>query len=166
MTPKSLLRNKLCVSNLQEFDKSKSFHRILIDHAYTDSDNYIKLKNDKEIKKVIICSGKVYFDLLKAREMFKKDDVVLIRIEQLYPFPVKSLVKEIEKYSKNACFFWCQEEPKNMGGWTFILSYILELTNKMPRYIGRKCSASPAVGSLAIHKYEQSALINEALDSE
>ena len=124
MTPKSLLRNKLCVSNLEDFDKSKSFHRVLTDHAYSDTNNLIKLKKDNEIKKVIICSGKVYFDLLKSREILKKDDIVLIRVEQLYPFPVKSLVKVIKKYAKNANFFWCKEEPKNMGAWSSVRDYI------------------------------------------
>ena len=170
MTPKSLLRNKLCVSNLQEFDKSKSFHRILIDHAYTDSDNYIKLKNDKDIKKVIICSGKVYFDLLKAREIFKKDDVVLIRIEQLYPFPVKSLVKEIKKYSQNASFFWCQEEPKNMGAWSSVRDYIqwtleyIEAKNNKISYIGRDPAASPATGYAKRHIAQQEEIIRKVFD--
>ena len=85
MTPKSLLRNKLCVSKLEDFDKSNSFHRVLSDHSYLDDTNFIKLKPDADIKKVIICSGKVYFDLIKARENLKRDDVVFVRIEQLYP---------------------------------------------------------------------------------
>ena len=97
MTPKSLLRNKYCVSNLEDFSKSNSFHRILWDHAIDpQSKGFIKLKESSKIKKVILCSGKVYFDLLEAREKLKKDDVVLFRIEQLYPFPAKTLVKEIK----------------------------------------------------------------------
>ena len=106
MTPKSLLRNKYCVSNLEDFSKSNSFHRILWDHAIDpQSKGFIKLKESSKIKKVILCSGKVYFDLLEAREKLKKDDVVLFRIEQLYPFPAKTLVKELKPYAENAKFF-------------------------------------------------------------
>ena len=90
MTPKSLLRNKLCVSNLEDFGKNNSFHRILWDHAKDGKYGFIKLEKDKKIKKVILCSGKVYFDLLDAREKQGKNDILLLRIEQLYPFPVKS----------------------------------------------------------------------------
>ena len=88
------------------------------DHAIDPKiKGFIKLKKTKEIKKVILCSGKIYFDLLEAREKLKKDDIVFYRIEQLYPFPAKSLVKELKPYAKNAKFYWCQEEPKNMGAW-------------------------------------------------
>ena len=100
------------------------FHRILWDHALDEENGFIKLKESSKIKKVILCSGKVYFDLLEAREKLKKDDVVLYRVEQLYPFPVKSLVREIKKYAKNAKFYWCQEEPKNMGAWFSVRDYI------------------------------------------
>ncbi|MDC0938770.1 2-oxoglutarate dehydrogenase E1 component [Candidatus Pelagibacter sp.] len=106
MTPKSLLRNKYCVSNLEDFSKSNSFHRILWDHAIDPkSKGFINLKESSKIKKVIMCSGKVYFDLLEAREKLKKDDVILFRIEQLYPFPAKTLVKELKPYAENAKFF-------------------------------------------------------------
>jgi 2-oxoglutarate dehydrogenase E1 component len=91
MTPKSLLRNKYCVSNLEDLSKSNTFHRILWDHAIDpQAQGFIKLKESSEIKKVIMCSGKVYFDLLDARERLKKDNVILFRIEQLYPFPCKN----------------------------------------------------------------------------
>ena len=167
MTPKSLLRNKLCVSNLEDFDKSKSFHRVLTDHAYSDTNNLIKLKKDNEIKKVIICSGKVYFDLLKSRETLKKDDIVLIRVEQLYPFPVKSLVKVIKKYAKNANFFWCQEEPKNMGAWSSVRDYIqwtleyIGANNSKISYIGRDPAASPATGYAKRHIAQQEEIIKQ-----
>ena len=167
MTPKSLLRNKLCVSNLEDFDKSKSFHRVLTDHAYSDTNNLIKLKKDNEIKKVIICSGKVYFDLLKSREILKKDDIVLIRVEQLYPFPVKSLVKVIKKYTKNANFFWCQEEPKNMGAWSSVRDYIqwtleyIGANNSEISYIGRDPAASPATGYSKRHVAQQEEIIKK-----
>ena len=131
MTPKSLLRNKYCVSNLEDFSKENSFHRILWDHAVDPKTNgFIKLKKASEIKKVIMCSGKVYFDLLDAREKLKKDDVILFRIEQLYPFPAKTLVKELKPYAKNAKFYWCQEEPKNMGGMVFCKRlYTMDIRN-------------------------------------
>ena len=167
MTPKSLLRNKLCVSNLEDFDKSKSFHRVLTDHAYSDTNNLIKLKKDNEIKKVIICSGKVYFDLLKSREILKKDDIVLVRVEQLYPFPVKSLVKVIKKYTKNANFFWCQEEPKNMGAWSSVRDYIqwtleyIGANNSKISYIGRDPAASPATGYAKRHIAQQEEIMKQ-----
>ena len=125
MTPKSLLRNKYCVSSLEDFNKKNTFHRVLWDHAMDPkSKGFIKLKESSKIRKVILCSGKVYFDLLDAREKLKRDDVVMYRIEQLYPFPVKALVKELKPYAKNAEFFWCQEEPKNMGAWFSVRDYI------------------------------------------
>ena len=165
MTPKSLLRNKLCVSNLKDFGKSKSFHRVLPDHACLHNNNFIELKKYNDIKKVVICSGKIYFDLLKAREIIKKNDVVLIRVEQLYPFPVKSLVKEIKKYSKNSSFFWCQEEPKNMGAWSSVRDYIqwtldyIEANNNKISYIGRGPAASPATGYAKRHVAQQEEII-------
>jgi 2-oxoglutarate dehydrogenase E1 component len=116
MTPKSLLRNKYCVSDLEDFSKNNSFHRVLWDHAIDPkTEGFIKLKNSSKIRKVILCSGKVYFDLLEAREKLKIDDVILYRIEQLYPFPAKTLVKELKPYAKSATFHWCQEEPKIWG---------------------------------------------------
>ena len=167
MTPKSLLRNKLCVSKLEDFDKSNSFHRVLSDHSYLDDTNFIKLKPNADIKKVIICSGKVYFDLIKARENLKRDDVVFVRIEQLYPFPVKPLVKEIKKYSKKAHFYWCQEEPKNMGAWNSVRDYIqwtldyIGANNNKISYIGRNAAASPATGYAKRHSAQQEEIINE-----
>ena len=170
MTPKSLLRNKLCISSLKDFDKSKFFHRVLTDHAYLEKNNFIELKKDYEIKKVIICSGKIYFDLLKAREIFKKNDLVLVRVEQLYPFPLKSLVKEIKKYSKNASFFWCQEEPKNMGAWSSVRDYIqwtldyIEANNNKISYIGRDPAASPATGYAKRHVAQQEEIIRKVFE--
>tara|TARA_Y100001970_G_scaffold292835_1_gene436069 strand:- start:1281 stop:4175 length:2895 start_codon:yes stop_codon:yes gene_type:complete len=168
MTPKSLLRNKYCVSNIDDFNKNTSFHRILWDHAVTeDSTNFIKLKNPSEIKKVILCSGKVYFDLLDAREKIEKDDIILFRIEQLYPFPAKSLVKELKPYAKNANFYWCQEEPKNMGAWFSVRDYIqwtldtIKARNNKISYIGRSPDASPATGYAKRHQIEQQEIINE-----
>ena len=168
MTPKSLLRNRYCVSNLEDFSKDNSFHRILWDHAIDPkSKGFIKLKKNSEIKKVIMCSGKVYFDLLDAREKLNKDDVVLFRIEQLYPFPAKTLVKELKVYAKNAKFYWCQEEPKNMGAWFSVRDYIqwtletINANNKEISYIGRSPDASPATGYAKRHISQQQEIIKE-----
>ncbi len=173
MTPKSLLRNKYCVSSIEDFNKQTSFHRILWDHALNkDSKNFIKLKKPAEIKKVILCSGKVYFDLLAAREKIKRDDVILFRIEQLYPFPVKSLVKELKPYANNAKFYWCQEEPKNMGAWFSVRDYIqwtletIKAKNNIISYIGRNPDASPATGYAKRHMVEQEEIIKKVFDNE
>ena len=89
MTPKSLLRHKRCVSNISEFISKSSFHRVLEDDAYIKENDLISLKNDNQIKKVVICSGKIYYDLLEGREKYKRDDIIFVRLEQLYPFPQK-----------------------------------------------------------------------------
>ena len=123
MTPKSLLRNKKCVSNIEDFSKKNSFHRVLEDHAYIKGSQIIKLKSDNKIKKVIMCSGKIYFDLLDARDKAKNNEVIFVRIEQLYPFPAKTLAKVLKRY-EHADFVWCQEEPKNMGAWNTVRNYI------------------------------------------
>ena len=125
MTPKSLLRNKRCISNLEDFSKKTTFHRILEDHSYLENSNLIELKKDKKIKKVVMCSGKIYFDLIEAREKVQDDETVFIRIEQLYPFPVKHLGKILKRY-KQAEFFWCQEEPMNMGHGTQLDIILIE----------------------------------------
>jgi len=171
MTPKSLLRNKLCVSNLEDFSKKNSFHRVLWDHAIDPKENsFIKLKKSEKIRKVILCSGKVYFDLLEAREKLKKDDIVIFRIEQLYPFPAKPLVKEIKRYAKNAKFYWCQEEPKNMGAWLLVRDYIqwtlkyIGAKNKEVMYIGRNPAASPATGYAKRHLAQQRAIIDQVFE--
>ena len=171
MTPKSLLRNKYCVSNLEDFSKENSFHRILWDHAVDPKSNgFIKLRKASEIKKVIMCSGKVYFDLLEAREKLKKDDVILFRIEQLYPFPAKTLVKELKPYAKNAKFYWCQEEPKNMGAWFSVRDYIqwtletINANNREISYIGRSPDASPATGYAKRHISQQQEIINKVFE--
>ncbi|MDB3924277.1 2-oxoglutarate dehydrogenase E1 component [Candidatus Pelagibacter sp.] len=171
MTPKSLLRNKYCVSNLEDFSKSNTFHRILWDHAIDPQTNgFIKLKESSKIKKVILCSGKVYFDLLEAREKLKKDDVVLFRIEQLYPFPAKTLVKELKPYAENAKFFWCQEEPKNMGAWFSVRDYIqwtldtIKANNNEISYIGRSPDASPATGYAKRHNSQQQEIIDKVFE--
>ena len=139
-----------------------------MDPAIDPKENsFIELKKSNKIKKVILCSGKVYFDLLEAREKLKKDDVVLIRIEQLYPFPVKSLVKEIKVYKNNAKFYWCQEEPKNMGAWFSVRDYIqwtldyIGVNNNQISYIGRDTAASPATGYTKRHLFQQREIIEK-----
>ena len=171
MTPKSLLRNKYCVSNLEDFSKENTFHRILWDHAIDPKiKGFIKLKKSSEIKKVIMCSGKIYFDLLGAREKLKIDDIVLYRIEQLYPFPAKTLVKELKVYAKNAKFYWCQEEPKNMGAWFSVRDYIqwtletIKANNVEISYIGRSPDASPATGYAKRHLSQQQEIINKVFE--
>jgi 2-oxoglutarate dehydrogenase E1 component len=168
MTPKSLLRNKNCVSNLEDFSKSNSFHRILWDHAVDPKyKSFIKLKKSSEINKVIMCSGKIYFDLLDAREKLKKNDIILFRIEQLYPFPAKTLVKELKPYAKNAKFYWCQEEPKNMGAWFSVRDYIqwtletINANNSDISYIGRSPDASTATGYAKRHASQQQEIIDK-----
>jgi 2-oxoglutarate dehydrogenase E1 component len=171
MTPKSLLRNKYCVSDLDDFSKNNSFHRVLWDHAIDPkTEGFIKLKNISKIRKVILCSGKVYFDLLEAREKLKIDDVILYRIEQLYPFPAKTLVKELKPYAKSATFHWCQEEPKNMGAWFSVRDYIdwtldnIKANNNQISYIGRSPDASPATGYAKRHISQQQEIIKKVFE--
>jgi 2-oxoglutarate dehydrogenase E1 component len=171
MTPKSLLRNKYCVSDLEDFSKNNSFHRVLWDHAIDPkTEGFIKLKNSSKIRKVILCSGKVYFDLLESREKLKIDDVILYRIEQLYPFPAKTLVKELKPYAKSATFHWCQEEPKNMGAWFSVRDYIewtldnIKANNKQISYIGRSPDASPATGYAKRHISQQQEIIKKVFE--
>jgi len=170
MTPKSLLRHKLAVSKAHEFTDGSSFHRVLWDDAqYGNSDT--TLKPDDRIRRVVLCSGKVYFDLLEERDTRGLDDVYLLRVEQFYPFPALSLVKELERFP-NADFVWCQEEPKNQGGWFFMepnIEWVLTrigAKHKRPGYVGRNAAASPATGLASAHKAQQAALVDQALTIE
>ncbi len=162
MTPKSLLRHKLAQSSIDMFAEGSSFHRVLWDD---DRDQLVK---DDKIKRVVLCTGKVYYDLLQERRDRGIDDVTLIRLEQLYPFPHKALVEELKSF-KNADVVWCQEEPENQGAWFFvdrqIEGVLTELKHKAgrPKYVGRVASASPATGSNSRHHAEQAALVDEAL---
>ena len=167
VTPKSLLRHKLAVSKAEEFTTGSSFHRVLWDDAqHGNSDT--KLVKDEKIKRVVMCSGKVYYDLLEERDARGIDDIYLMRIEQFYPFPAISLVKELERF-KGAEMVWCQEEPKNQGAWTFIepnIEWVLsriKAKHTRPTYVGRATSASPATGLASQHKAQQAALVNDAL---
>ncbi|SFP99185.1 2-oxoglutarate dehydrogenase E1 component [Roseivivax halotolerans] len=170
MTPKSLLRHKLCVSEAEMFVEGSSFHRVLWDDA-EKGHSETELKPDAEIKRVVLCSGKVYYDLLEERDNRGIDDVYLMRIEQFYPFPAVSAVNELQRF-KQAEIVWCQEEPKNQGAWSFIepnLEWVLgriEAEYKRARYVGRATSASPATGLASTHKAQQAALVDEALTIE
>jgi 2-oxoglutarate dehydrogenase E1 component len=165
MTPKSLLRHKLAVSDIEEVTGDSTFHRFLYD------DNHEKLAKDDKIKRIVLCSGKVYYDLYQEREERGIDDVLLLRIEQLYPFPKKALGKELSVY-KNADVVWCQEEPKNMGSWHFVNELIeetLEIADikaKRAKYVGRAPAASPATGLASRHKKQQDSLVDAALTVE
>ncbi|HEU0018275.1 MAG TPA: 2-oxoglutarate dehydrogenase E1 component [Methyloceanibacter sp.] len=168
MTPKSLLRHKRVVSTLAQFGPGTSFHRVLWDDAQFLKDQAIKLKPDAEIKRVVLSSGKVYYDLYEEREKRGLDDVYLLRVEQLYPFPARALIQELSRFSQ-AEMVWCQEEPKNMGAWSFIepnLSWVLdhiEAKHRRPRYAGRPASASTAAGLARKHQLELKTLLDEAL---
>ena len=167
MTPKSLLRHKMAISDAEDFTTGSSFHRVLWDDAQKGHSE-MTLKPDAEIKRVVMCSGKVYYDLLDERDARGLDDVYLLRLEQFYPFPAQSLSKELERF-KTAEMVWCQEEPKNQGYWSFVEPNIEWVLNRIkakhgrPTYAGRAASASPATGLGSKHKSEQQALIDEAL---
>ncbi len=174
MTPKSLLRHKRVISRLTEMTTGTSFHRVLWDDADASKRPGLegfRVKPDAEIRRVVLCSGKVYYDLLEAREAAGLEDVYIMRVEQLYPFPARTLIAEIGRFSNAGEIVWCQEEPKNMGAWTFIepnLEWVLDhLGAKVKRavYAGRPASASTATGQLSRHISEQKTLVTEALTS-
>jgi 2-oxoglutarate dehydrogenase E1 component len=160
MTPKSLLRHKECVSTLADMGPGSSFRRILVE---TD-----QLTDAARVRRVILCSGKVYFDLVAERRKRKIDDIAILRIEQLYPFPINRLGMRLSQYP-NAEVVWCQEEPENMGAWQFVDRRIdkalgaISVKAKRPIYIGRPESASPATGSARTHLKEQADLVDRAL---
>jgi 2-oxoglutarate dehydrogenase E1 component len=168
MTPKSLLRHKRAVSKLDELGNGATFHRILYDDAQMLPDEKIKLAPDDKIKRVVLCSGKVYYDLYEEREKRGIDDIYLLRIEQLYPVPLKALVQELVRF-KGAEVVWCQEEPRNMGSWHFIEPYLewvlnqIHAPNRRPRYAGRAASAATATGLMSKHLAQLKALLDEAL---
>ncbi|MEM7122252.1 MAG: 2-oxoglutarate dehydrogenase E1 component [Pseudomonadota bacterium] len=159
-TPKSLLRHKLCVSSIDDFSGDTQFHRTLweLDDA----------KRGEDMKRVIMCTGKVYYDLYEKRAELGLDDVTFVRLEQLAPFPIGALQEAVDYYP-NAEFIWCQEEPRNMGAWTYVSDQIEQeldahkTTARYPRYVGRPDAASPATGFIKVHQREQEALVMEAL---
>ena len=168
MSPKSLLRHPRCVSRLDELGPGTSFHRVLWDDAQWVPDKFeTKLAADKKIKRVILCSGKVYYDLLEEREKLGRGDVYLLRLEQFYPYPDDALQEELSRF-KQAEMVWCQEEPKNMGGWQFVQDRLEETLlavgakHSRPRYLGRAASASTATGIKEKHEREQQAILDGA----
>lgn len=170
MSPKSLLRHKRCVSTLKEMGPGSFFHRVLWDDAeYNPQDGELRLVADDKIKRVIMCSGKVYYDLFEEREKLGRDDVYLLRLEQLFPYPASAMAEELKRFT-NAEMAWCQEEPKNMGSWAFINPFIedslidIGIKQSRPRYIGRKASASTATGIASKHKAEQQAILDAAFE--
>lgn len=156
MTPKSLLRHKMVVSNLNEMDKSTCFQKV------------IKNNKIKDAKRLILCSGKIYYELLQMQQLHKINDVAIIRIEQLYPFPSQELADLLRDYIDSE-IVWCQEEPVNMGAWFFVEKEIekilINLKTKIsrPNYIGRIASASPTTGALSHHEKTQKQIIKHAL---
>ncbi len=167
MTPKSLLRHKRCVSSLSEMDSTSTFQRLILDEAETAPSSSIKLTFDEKIQRVIVCSGKVYYDLIDEREKRAINNAYLLRIEQLYPFPAKGLISILARF-KNAEIVWCQEEPRNMGAWFFVepyLEWVLTQVGgkaKRARYAGRPASASTAAGTMSKHLAQLKALLDEA----
>ena len=168
MTPKSLLRHKRATSPLAMMDAGTTFHRLLWDDAEMLAGEVIKLKPDDKIRRVILCTGKVYYDLYEEREKRGLNDIYLLRVEQLYPFPMKALVQELSRF-KQAEVVWCQEEPRNMGAWRFVEPYIEWVLNnvnakhRLPRYAGRPGSASTAVGAMSKHLAQLKTFLEEAL---
>ena len=170
MTPKSLLRHKRVVSRLDEMGPATTFHRVLWDDAQRNPGQKITLKPDDKIRRVVLCTGKVYYDLFDAREAAGTDDVYILRVEQLYPLPVQALTTELARF-KNAEIVWTQEEPKNMGAWSYMepsLEWILsqiQIAAKRPRYVGRAVSAATATGLASKHASEQRALCDQAMSA-
>ncbi|MDF2118227.1 2-oxoglutarate dehydrogenase E1 component [Roseiarcaceae bacterium H3SJ34-1] len=166
MTPKSLLRHKRAVSTMADMATGSSFHRLLWDDAEKSGEK-IKLVKDDKIRRVVLCTGKVYYDLYEEREQRGIDDVYLLRTEQLYPFPLKALVNELGRFKK-AEVVWCQEEPKNMGAWSFVepyLEWVLGQSggkSKRPRYVGRPASAATATGLMSKHLAQLKSFLDEA----
>jgi len=159
MSPKSLLRHKFAISNITEFTENSSFQTII-----GESRNSVI---DKKVEKIIITSGKIYYELLEKSENDKTENVAIIRIEQYYPFDSKVLKDEILKYKNIKYIYWVQEEPQNMGAWFFIRDYLESAIEKLGikiklRYIGRPTSASPATGFEKVHQYEQKTIIKNS----
>jgi 2-oxoglutarate dehydrogenase E1 component len=156
MTPKSLLRLPAATSSID--DLASGGFRPLIDDA--------EITNRDAVKRVVLCSGKVYYDLADARKKTEDRSVAIVRLEQFYPFPAQGLRETLAKYANANELVWAQEEPQNMGGWTFVQDRLENLLpeDERPRYVGRSASASPATGSYSIHQKEQNELVTQALN--
>ncbi len=163
MTPKSLLRHKAAVSSIDDFTGDSHFRRILSDP---------KAPADDKVKRLVLCSGKVYYDLADARDAAGDETTTIVRIEQVYPFPAEPLAARIARMPNLETVVWAQEEPKNNGSWFFVESYIEQClakagaTARRPVYAGRKASAATATGLARNHAAQQAALVAEALGHE
>ena len=166
MTPKSMLRNKRAVSPLDAFDAGHVVPPPAVGPRGDAQGREDQARQDDKIRRVVLCSGKVYYDLYDEREKRGIDDVYLLRVEQLYPFPLKALVKELSRFKK-AEIVWCQEEPKNMGAWIFVEPYLEWVLgqvggkSKRPRYAGRPASAATATGLMSKHLAQLKAFLDE-----
>ncbi len=162
MTPKSLLRHKSAVSTLEEMGPGSTFHRVLYDNE--------KLCADKDVKRIVLCTGKVYYDLKARRDELDQKETFFLRLEQLYPFPEQALADELKRFTHVEDVVWCQEEPKNMGAWSFVEPRLEEVLASVgmkkvsrARYAGRAESAATATGLLKQHNLQQAALVDDAL---
>ncbi|MEI6417740.1 MAG: 2-oxoglutarate dehydrogenase E1 component, partial [Sphingomonadales bacterium] len=153
-TPKSLLRHKRAVSQLADMGPATTFHRCLDDLAPCVPE---------KVRRLVLCTGKVYYDLLDAREKNSRDDVYLLRVEQLYPFPADVVADYAAKFPNLETVVWAQEEPQNAGAWVFISPLIEQALDRRPIYAGRPAAASTATGLLKWHNAEQAKLVAEAL---
>jgi 2-oxoglutarate dehydrogenase E1 component len=156
LTPKSLLRHPRCVSSLAELADGR-FQPVLDDAGERG-----------RVRRIVLTSGKLYYDLLKARDDKRRDGIALVRLEQLYPFAAEALSRVLERYPRGAELVWAQEEPRNMGAWRFVREHFLDghvaaADGRQPRYVGRPDSASPATGSYKLHVAEQEAILEDAL---
>jgi len=154
MTPKSLLTRPEAVSKESDFLEGSCFQEILPD--------IVEFANPDEVDRVIFCSGKVFYDLAQHRKEQKIGNTAIVRIEQLYPFNDEMLELILSQYPRVNKWVWAQEEPKNMGAWTYVVPRLQEILHSQIHYAGRKSSSSPAAGSKAMHKREQQALIEKA----
>ena len=151
LSPKSLLRHPLCISDVKDFQTGQSFQEVLDDPEAS--------KNPKKVNRVLYCSGKIYYELVQERDKRKRKDLAIVRLEQLYPFPLSQMERLSAQY-KNAEAFWVQEEPSNMGAWQYFWSFYRNLDIKL---IARKSSASPATGYKKVHDETQRELIENAM---
>ena len=160
MTPKSLLRHKLCVSPLDELVDG-TFHSVIDD---------VEVASVESVRRIVLCSGKVYYDLLEARRKAEgsEGDIALVRVEEIYPFPSKELGELLARYKSVEQIFWVQEEAKNMGAWSFVRPHLEALLPEQCElsYVGRDEAASPAAGSLHVHQSEQREIVDQALDMQ
>ncbi|HEY4547058.1 MAG TPA: 2-oxoglutarate dehydrogenase E1 component [Pedomonas sp.] len=171
MTPKSLLRHKKAVSRIEDFLEGQEFRRVLRDDAELGRNSELTLRADEQITRLVLCTGKVYYDLLDERDRRGQDDTYLLRVEQLYPFPADAIAKMVARFPNLQTVVWCQEEPKNMGAWSFINPLIEEVLVECgtqptrPVYAGRAPAAATATGFAKRHAEEQARLVADALDA-